>query len=230
MQYGTYITNSYIYLNLISKILLSIAMVYIAYTPKNLKSLIKYIIIFYLTSFVFGGCAFFLLYYIKPQQILYKNGFLTGTYPIKIAFMGAIVGLSLLSLAFKLIKSKLTKKDMYCEIQIKYEAKTTTLRLMIDTGNLLKDPITGTPVIVVEKQSLKEIIEEDVLNQIEGILEGKYLEAKYQENYISKFRLIPFSSLGKQNGMLIGFKPDEIKIKFDDIETKKTNVLIRHIQ
>ncbi len=229
MQYGTYITNSYIYLNLISKILLSIAMVYIAYTPKNLKALVKHIIIFYLTSFVFGGCAFFLLYYIKPQQILYKNGFLTGTYPIKIAFLGAIIGLSLLNLTFKLIKSKLSKKDMYCEIQIKYETKSTILRLMIDTGNLLKDPITGTPVIVVEKQSLKEIIEEEILNQIEGILEGKYIDTKYTENYISKFRLIPFSSLGKQNGMLIGFKPDEVKIKFDDTEIKKTNVLIRHI-
>ena len=100
---------------------------------------------------------------------------------------------------------------------------------MIDTGNLLKDPITGTPVIVVEKQSLKEIIEEEILNQIEGILEGKYIDTKYTENYISKFRLIPFSSLGKQNGMLIGFKPDEVKIKFDDTEIKKTNVLIRHI-
>ena len=85
---------------------------------------------------MFGGCAFFLLYYIKPQQILYKNGFLTGTYPIKIAFLGAIIGLSLLNLTFKLIKSKLSKKDMYCEIQIKYETKSTILRLMIDTGNM----------------------------------------------------------------------------------------------
>ena len=102
-QYGTYLTNSYIYLNLVSKLILSLVMIYIAFSPKNIKMLLKYITIFYLASFVFGGCAFFLLYYIKPQEILYKNGFLTGTYPIKIAFLGAIVGLTILNIAFKLI-------------------------------------------------------------------------------------------------------------------------------
>ena len=49
------------------------------------------------------------------------------------------------------------------------------------------------------------------------------------EDYISRFRLIPFSSIGKQNGMLIGFKPDEAYIKFDGVYTKKQNVIVRNI-
>ncbi len=117
-------------------------MVYIAFAPSNLKMLFKHIIIFYLTSFVFGGCAFFLLYYVKPQEILYKNGFLTGTYPIKIAFLGAIVGLTILSVAFKIIKSKLSKNDMFCNVEIVYKERSVTLCAMIDTGNLLRDPLT----------------------------------------------------------------------------------------
>lgn len=231
MRYGTYLTNSYIYLNLISKIILSLVMVYIAFFPKNVKMLIKYIIIFYLTSFVFGGCAFFLLYYIKPQEILYKNGFLTGTYPIKIAFLGAIVGLTLLNIAFKVIKTRLSKNDMFCEVEIVYREKHANIRLMIDTGNLLKDPITRGPVIVVEKGKLSEIIEEEVLDRLEQVIYGadEDLIEKIGEDYISRFRLIPFSSLGKQNGMLVGFKPDEITIIFDGTEIKKKNVIVRHI-
>ena len=120
MLFGTYLTNSYIYLNLASKLVLSLVMIYIAFYPKNLKMLFKYMTIFYLASFVFGGCAFFLLYYIKPQEILYKNGFLTGTYPIKVAFLGAIVGLIILSIAFKVIKTRLSKNDMFCEVEIEY--------------------------------------------------------------------------------------------------------------
>ncbi len=57
-------------------------MVYVAFLPKSPKILFKDLVIFYLTSFVFGGCAFFLLYYIKPHDILYIIGFLTGTYPL----------------------------------------------------------------------------------------------------------------------------------------------------
>jgi len=199
MLFGTYLTNSYIYLNLASKLVLSLVMIYIAFYPKNLKMLFKYMTIFYLASFVFGGCAFFLLYYIKPQEILYKNGFLTGTYPIKVAFLGAIVGLTILSIAFKVIKTRLSKNDMFCEVEIEYREKCVNTRLMIDTGNLLKDPLTKTPVIVVEKERLKEILEKEVLDGLEDIIygESENLIEKIGEDYISRFRLMPFSSLRK---------------------------------
>lgn len=207
-------------------------MVYIAFLPKNIKSLFKYLIIFYLTSFVFGGCAFFLLYYIKPQEILYKNGFLTGTYPIKIIFLGAIVGLVILNIAFKVIKNRLTKNDMFCEVEIEYKGNSALIHAMIDTGNLLKDPITKIPVIVVEKEKLRDIIKQEVLDGLQNILYGteENLIEKIGEDYISRFRLIPFSSLGKQNGMLIGFKPDKVTIRFDETETDKNDVIIRNIQ
>lgn len=206
-------------------------MVYIAFFPKSIKMMFKYIVILYLTSFVFGGCAFFLLYYIKPQEIFYKNGFLTGTYPIKIAFLGAIVGLAIVSIAFKVIKNRLSKNDMFCTAEIFYRQKSISVHLMIDTGNLLKDPITNIPVIVVEKEKLKEIIESEVLDSLENVIYGtdEDLAKKIGEDYISRFRLIPFSSLGKQNGMLIGFKPDKAVIRFDEIEIEKDNVIIRNI-
>lgn len=56
------------------KILLSIIMVYIAFNPQKLKILLKNLLIFYLTSFVFGGAAFALIYIVKPQNIIMKNG------------------------------------------------------------------------------------------------------------------------------------------------------------
>ena len=44
--------------------------------------------------------------------------------------------------------------------------------------------------------------------------------------YISKLRLIPFSSLGTPNGMLIGTKVDKIKIEFEEEEIEATNVIV----
>ena len=83
-----YITEIKLYVTIIAKILLSIVMIYIAFGSKNFKKTFKSLVIFYLTSFAFGGCAFAILYYIKPENILYKNGKLVGTYPIKIAILG----------------------------------------------------------------------------------------------------------------------------------------------
>lgn len=82
-----YITEITLYVTIIAKILLSIIMIYIAFGSKNLKKTFKSLVIFYLTSFAFGGCAFAILYYIKPENILYQNGNLIGTYPMKIAIL-----------------------------------------------------------------------------------------------------------------------------------------------
>jgi len=69
----SYISMMEIYSNLMLKIILSLAMVYIAFNPRRVKDLGKSMMIFYLTSFTFGGVAFALLYFIKPQEILFKD-------------------------------------------------------------------------------------------------------------------------------------------------------------
>ena len=47
-----------------------------------------------------------------------KNGVYIGTYPIKIALLGGIVGFIITNIAFKIIKTKLKKKDMIYKIKI----------------------------------------------------------------------------------------------------------------
>ena len=63
---------------------------------------------------------------------------------------------------------------------------------------------------------------------MENIIGGDFsnISEKTKSEYISKLKLIPFSSLGKQNGMLIGIKPDYIKIKTEEKENKIENVII----
>lgn len=194
-----------IYSNIIFKFLISIIMVYIAFNPKNIKILIREIILFYLISFAFGGCAFCLLYFIKPQDILMRNGYLTGTYPIKIALLGGIVGFVIVNVAFKLVKAKISKKDMFCDVEIFFKDKSVQIKAMIDTGNLLKDPISGMPVIVVEKSKLENIIPRGIIDNLNIILGGGKEEVlnNEEQEYLPKFRVIPFSSLGKQNRIII---------------------------
>lgn len=193
-----------IYTNVIFKILISVIMIYIAFYPKDVKILLKQLLFFYLVSFAFGGCAFCLLYFIKPQDILMRNGYLTGTYPIKIALLGGIVGFVIVNIAFKLVKGKISKKDMFCDVEIFLKGKSTKIKAMIDTGNLLKDPISSMPVIVVEKIKLEDIIPSGIINNLNTILRGGEENTLTEEEreYMPKFRVIPFSSLGKQNRLI----------------------------
>ena len=209
------------------KILLSILIVYIAFNPQNFKKMWKYILIFYLTSFVFGGAVFALIYVVKPQEILMKNGLFLGTYPLKTAILGAIIGFFIMVTAFSIVKSKITKKDMFCDIEIKLNEKIIKTKAILDTGNLLKEPITNTPVVVVEHTLLYECIPKEILNNLEKIIGGDFekVPKKISEEYISKLKLIPYSSLGKTNGMLLGIKPEYLKVIGEE-ERVTRNVII----
>ena len=223
-----YVTKLKIYSNIIVKTILSILMIFIAFNPQKIKQLGKQLILFYLTTFTFGGVATYLIYVIKPQDIIIKNGMYTGTYILKTVFLGAIIGSIIIIIGFKLAKNKITKKDMFCVTKIKINGKEIELKTMMDTGNMLKEPISGNPVMVVEKNSLYNIIPKEILNNIENILGGDFekIPQELKEEYIPRLKIIPFSSLGKQNGMLLGIKAEKFKIITEQTEEEKENVII----
>lgn len=221
----SYISGLNIYENQIIKFLLSAVMVYIAFKPNNIKKLFKDIVIFYLTSFCFGGAAYYLLYYISPQQIKNINGILTGSYPIKIAILGGILGFFIINIGFKIIKGKIDKNSIFYNMDIFYNEKKVRIKVILDTGNLLIEPITSFPVAIVEKEKMEglldekdlKIISKGLLNSFEGLSEKLKLRCK----------IIPFSSVGKNNGIIIGFKPDYIKLyDLEDNEKVIKNVII----
>ena len=69
----SYMSILEIYSSALLKIILSIVMVYIAFNSKTLKQLFKQLIIFYLTSFTFGGVAFAFIYFLHPENISMEN-------------------------------------------------------------------------------------------------------------------------------------------------------------
>lgn len=219
---GIYAIISYlniipIYSSVFMKILLSIIMVYIAFNPQNVKKMLKTILLFYLTSFVMGGCALALLYIVSPQNVKFENGVLTGIYPMKVTLIAGLIGFTIIQISFKLNKKQVKKKDMFCKVEISINKVKSEAKAYIDSGNMLKEPITKVPVIIVEKEKVNNLKNIDLNKVIGG-------DDKNIENL--KFRIIPFTSIGKQNGMLIGIKPDFIKIIIDDTEIEIENVII----
>ena len=213
----SYISRLEIYTNQITKFLLSIVMIYISYNPNNIKKMLNDIVIFYLTSFCFGGAAYYLLYYISPQHIKNIGGTLIGSYPMKIVILGGILGFFILNIAFNVIKNKVDKTSIFYDIEVFYKEKSVKVKMLLDTGNLLVEPITSFPVIIIEKEKMKEILSQKDLEII-----GKGLVNNFDglsEDLKLRCRIIPFSSIGKNNGMIIGMKPDYIKI-YDDENVK----------
>lgn len=205
-------------LNLVVKFILSVVIIYISFSPKNIKEILKMLVFFYLTSFTFGGAALGVIYMVNSGKISIQNGVIIGRYSLKTIFAGIIIAFIIVIVAFKLVKAKISKNDLFCNINIKINQKCIKTRAMLDTGNLLKEPITNIPVVVVEHKILYEAVPKEILENIENILGGDFnkIPENIKKEYMSKLKVIPFSSLGKQNGMLLGLKTDGLEIELDD--------------
>ena len=186
-------------------IVLSIIMVYIAFAPRNIKKLLKQLMFFYVTSFTFGGATFALIYLLDLQIVL----------------LGALISSIIIILTYSSIKGKISRQDILCELAIGIDNKIANVKAIVDTGNFLKEPITGAPVVVVEKQELQGIIPNKILDKLIQILDGEEIGT---DEYAHKIRVIPFSSLGKENGLLIG-----VKIDFMTIEIEGENIYVKDV-
>ncbi len=214
--------------NLIFKIILSVVMVYISFMPKSFKEFIKQITFFYLVSFVFGGASLGVIYMVNAGRISIRNGIIVGNYTLKTIFIGVILAFTIITVAFKFVKNRISKKDLFCNIKIIINQNKINVKAVIDTGNFLKEPITNIPVIVVEKDILRNFVPKEILENIENILGGdlKNIPENIKNEYLSKLKVIPFSSLGKQNGMLLGIKADGVVVEIDNEEKYVEKVIL----
>lgn len=223
-----YIFQIGLYSNIIFKFVLSVIMIYVAFNPKEFKTLLKVLILFYLTSFIFGGASLSVIYLVNAQRINIQNGMIIGKYTMNTIFTGIIIAFIVIVIAFKIIKSKISKNDLFCDIRFKINNKEIKTKAMLDTGNLLKEPITNIPVVVVEHKLLYDVIPNEILDNIENILGGDLedISDEVKSDYISKLKVIPFTSLGKQNGILLGIKADELIVEEMNSEKKIDKVII----
>ena len=155
---------------------------------------------------------------VNSSKISIKNGIIVGNYTLSTILLGGILAFTIIVIAFKFVKAKITKDDLLCNIAINIDNNNIKLVAMIDTGNMLKEPITNTPVVVAEHISLKGAIPTEILDNIDNILGGdlKNVSEKVKNEYMSKLTVIPFTSLGKQNGMLLGLRLKNIQIEHQD--------------
>lgn len=159
---------------------------------------------------------------VNGSNISIEKGIIIGKYTMFTILFGGIFSFFFLVVTFKFIKTKITKDNLLCNLIININKKTVKVVAMIDTGNILKEPISNIPVIVIEHNCFKGLIHQDILNNIDNILGGVLdnISQEVQNEYISKLKVIPFTSIGKQNGMLLGMVLNNLKIE------QKNNVKI----
>lgn len=212
------------------KILISILIIIIAFNPEKLKGLAKLMSIFYLTSFVFAGACLSLFYFISKNQLNDIRSFVLKDFPLQIIGVGIFFSIALLKNIFQYYQNKIIKDNYLTTVSVFLNNRKVNFTALIDTGNSLKEPISDNPVIIAEYKVLKDILPksiEKVYLQDNNLCLDSITDIMTQTQEKIRFRLIPYKSVGKNNGILLGFKPDKITVVNSQDERKiKEDVLI----
>lgn len=201
--------------NLFFHFLLSVLMIVISFGPLKLAKLLKAIGYLYAITFTTAGAVFALynLTGVTPFDTLVSvvNISFSKGWPI---LSGFLIVFLIGKFGCLLIQEKILPEVFCLPTIIRLNNKQVKIKTLVDTGNQLKDPLTKVPVIVVELAALKEIFPEKIQNTFaEYSSQQELMKQIITTELAARFRLVPFSSLGEDNGMLIAFRPDMVVIK-----------------
>ena len=211
------------------KILFSILIVIVAYTPAYFHLLLKLTGIFYIVTFVFGGAAFGLFYFINGLSLTSNGISFIKDFPVKILAAAIIIACITIKYSWDYVQHRIKRERLIVKVEMSFDKKQLCLDALVDTGNALKDPITNAPVMITDYSSMRELLPDDIQKIFEQSGENDLnaiAEIMSISKWATRFRIIPFKSLGRENGMLIGFKPDVVTISDNDKRIQLNNIII----
>lgn len=201
--------------SIVIKLTVSVFMVLLAFRIRSFSEFLRRWGMMLLSAFLLAGCTYALssimeggvvsyggLMYISPQGTLKAFLFSAGVCIVLVRPIGRI------------LSGKAYREGSIVPVHIRLGDKSVRVNALVDTGNSLIDPITGYPVMVVEADSVKTILPQDVYKSVisNGLALNIITSEENERSWSKRIHLIPFKTIGRENGMLTGFRPDNIFI------------------
>lgn len=195
--------------SLLLKILISVAIVLVAFGRVSARSAVKLVVCFYLMSFAFCGTIFGLWYFLALKGIFIHNGIVYFDIS-PLLLLGTTVVSYFVVLLFNRIVGREVPGELFCRVEIELDKKVAQINAKIDTGHTLKEPFSGLPVIVVEFRAIKDLLGEEI-RPFFADYNKKTTLREPSPSWPHQYRLIPFQVISGQ-GLLPSFLPDRVSI------------------
>ncbi len=177
------------------KTVVSVFVSMIAFRTRTVRSLLKNTCIFLFCSFCYVAVLMSIqtLPFCK-SSIYVQNSEIYFNIPVPTLLTAALFLLFAATVAGRISASR-KPESAFCDCEIFIGSEKISLRCFRDSGNMLKDPITGDPVMIAEK-----CIIEKVSNNITQ----------------TKIRFIPYRTADGKTGILHAFRPDKVTVNGEE--------------
>lgn len=187
-------------------VLVSLAMIFIAFGALSWTRFLSVTAHFYGIGFVAAGTGLAGAYLFgSGAGPLYPAGMIVSILTVLI----------ISEVGWGIVHRRMLRQVYQVPLWISCSDWTVKIKALVDTGNNLVDPLNNQPVIIVEQACLDALLPKE-LAPIAAALERGEISAldrlEELDAWQTRIRLIPFNSIGKKNGLLIGFRPDDVQI------------------
>lgn len=175
------------------------------------RNLLRRAALFGGVSFGFAGAV--LLASEAAGRTLYRAGVYRLAVEPKTLALAAAAGWAASGLLFRgSAKHGLLQKDTR-ELWLSFCGKETRITALYDTGNELTDPATGLPVLILEPEAAERLLPPELawLPRELTADNAAALLPRIPSGLRTRFRLAPYCALGRESGLLLAFRPDEVR-------------------
>lgn len=214
-----YLWTEFLFLyTFIGKITLSLLMIGIAFGFHHPLTYFRNLRVFYLVCFIVGG-GIMALHYALGEDMEVAGGMLltssNAALGSPVSWLVVLVGFPCVWLytkwSFRSLAEQNTINDFFVPIRVQIAEHVTKCVGLIDTGNQLRDPISRTPVIMMEYALLKPSLPES-LQKLIGMKEWEQEFQQLPAEWLAKVRLIPFRAARSKGDVMLAIKPDKFEI------------------
>jgi stage II sporulation protein GA (sporulation sigma-E factor processing peptidase) len=189
-----------------ARIITGLMMVLLSYPEARGISLIYLAASFYGCSVMVAGTAMAVDAWGKPY-LARLEAYYTNARWWALAF--AVASVAVGGYVWKALNLPLVRRWPLMQLEISLGGRSISVTGMVDTGNDLRDPVSGLPVVVVDWDSLKHIMPQEVSHFF--LSAWDMVSTRLTESEIGKrLRLIPYTNVSGHRQILPAFKPDAL--------------------
>ncbi len=198
-------------LSVLIGVVASVLLCFVAYRePMPKRRFVCLCALFYGVSLLFGGMLTalyqLLARFFTDKPDLYE--LLSGGDAKSLFFFAAVlVSLGIIGAAERFLSVE--KKASSCRVILTYGKKKLALTGLLDSGNTLRDPLSGRAAVVVSTKALDGFLPKDVLSLSRS---GGFNPDKLTGESRRRIRIIPAESMAG-NQLLVGYIPDKIELE-----------------
>lgn len=218
------------------KVLVSLLMVAVAFGFSDLRGYLRLVAAFYAVNFMAAGAIIGIHYlFMQGSGEVWKTiAFVDGIMVVQLK-MGLVFFFSVFCIGLYLYRSVLTQRrekalvlSHLAEVTVTIEGRAHTCVGLIDTGNQLYDPLTRTPVMVMEAEVWKEELPASWLQRIRESQVDRLVAGLGEEPFVwqDRLRLVPYRGVNRGSQFMLAMKPDAVQIEREGRTITSSKVLI----